>query len=322
MTVPITVAFFAETTNLMVYSYMTLYLIAIFLLGFYITLSERIAIPPSPQKKVNIIEQPHAKKESPSKLHRKSFLNFYLFVFISWQGINILFYILSVPIKILSYASLMAQTCYFAILVLLIKRNGSNLTELGYVWPEAGHKYIFCSLFLGVFYSFITIFLPGFFTGYEVFPSPSVANILNAVFFAVIFSFISESIFRGYIQAQLVNLASFPRALLVTSILFTLYALPLVPFDMFRLFHEFTSFFLIGIILGILFYKTKTLLSPIFLYSTLLTLEALTPIGALALNYVKPLVEFVAIAFVLTLLSIIVKKGPSDLNLLEILPEK
>jgi hypothetical protein len=54
----------------------------------------------------------------------------------------------------------------------------------------------------------------------------------------------------------------------------------------------------------------------------LLTLKALTPIGALALNYVKPLVEFVAIAFVLTLLSIIVKKGPSDLNLLEILPEK
>jgi membrane protease YdiL (CAAX protease family) len=211
----------------------------------------------------------------------------------------------------------MAQTCYFAILVLLIKRNGSNFAELGYVWPEAGHKYIFCSLFLGVFYSFITIFLPGFFTGYEVFPSPSVANILNAVFFAIIFSFINESIFRGYIQAELVNLVGFSRALFATSVMYTLYMASFVPFNQFYLAYEIPSFFMAGIFLGILFFKTKTLLSPMFFYATLLILKTITPIKAIALDYAKLFVEFIALTFALILLYVFVEKETSKIYLSE-----
>ncbi|MEM3784817.1 MAG: type II CAAX endopeptidase family protein [Candidatus Bathyarchaeia archaeon] len=309
-TANVTVALIVEANNLLIHSYLTVYLIAIFLLGFYITLNGHIIISPSSQNaKLKASRQSSANKGLLSRLCNSAF-SFYLFVFASWQGINIAFYAFPIPARFLCYVHLMVQICYFAILIVLIKKNGSNFAELGYIWPEASHRYIFYSLFLGVFYSFLTIFLPGAFKGYEIFPSNM--NVFCMIFFSIISSFIVESIFRGYIQTKLINSIGFPHAIFVTSIMYALYMVSFAQPNQFYLAYEILSFFIVGILLGFLFHKMKTLLSPIIFHATLLIFKDLTPIKAIEPDYTILFGELVALAFTLILLHIFVTKGDAS----------
>jgi hypothetical protein len=91
-----------------------------------------------------------------------------------------------------------------------------------------------------------------------------------------------------------------------------------VPFNQFYVAYEILSFFMAGIFLGILFYKTKTLLSPMFFYTTSMTFKTLMPIKAIALDSAKLFAEFVALALTLILLHVFVaEKEASKIYLSE-----
>ena len=257
----------------------------------------------------------HNEASSLLEVCKQPFLCFYLFVFASRQMINALFYAFPFPAQLRVSAYLIIQIAYILLLVLLMRKEVSNFREYGYLWPEETRKYAVISLLLAILYSFVTIFMPGISTGYDIFPSPSFTEGFLAILVALTASLTSETIFRGYIQSNLTKLGGFPLALLITSVMFALYEFTLLPFNLFHFFREVLSSLGVGIFLGILFYRTKTLLCPIIFYFTILTLKLLTPIRGVTSEYTELFFEFVALALASLLLSIsIVKDEKPTLN--------
>lgn len=305
----ISVVIHVETSNLMIFSYLTVYLIAIFFLGFYMLTMGTTKISSASQNAKFIFNQQSNRMVSfLPKVCRQRFLCFYLFVFASWQMINALFYAFPHLEQLRQSLYLMIQIAYIFLLVLVIRTENSNFGGYGYLWPEETNKYIFGSLLLAVFYSFVTIFLPGSFTGYDVFPSPSFTEVFLVILLALVASFTSETIFRGYLQSNLTKISGFTLALLTTSTMFALYRVPLLPFHPSHFLYEILSFFVVGILLGILFHRTKTLLYPVIFYFTILTLKSLTPVKAATTEYTELFLELVALTLSLLLLSVLTVK--------------
>lgn len=303
---PVSVAIHTEPSNLIISSYITVYLIPIFLLGFYMFITGVIKISSAPPDDPFVFDQQSSRMRiSPlPKVRRQLFLCFYLFVFASWQMINVIVYAFFLQEQVQLSVYLTAQIAYIILLGLLMRREGSSFRRYGYSWPEETRKYMTISLLLAVLYSFITIITPGISTGFDVFPSPSLTEVFLPVLLALVSSFTSETVFRGYIQSKLTKIGGFPLALLITSIMFALYELTLFPFNLFRFLFEILSFLILGIFLGILFYRTKTLLCPIIFYFTILTLRLLIPIKAITSEYAELFFNFVALALSLILLII------------------
>jgi membrane protease YdiL (CAAX protease family) len=305
---PISVVIYVEPGNLMVTSYFTIYLMAILFLGFYMLISGRIEVSSASQNTTFALNPQLNRMISVlSKVYRHP-LCFYLFVFASWQAINALFFSFSLLEQLRWSVYLVVQIAYVILLVLVIRKESSNFKEYGYLWPEEIHKYMFGCFLLAVLYGLVTVLLPGSFAGYDVFPSLSLTEFFLVILLALVASFTSETIFRGYIQSKLAKQNGFLHALLSTSIMFALYELPLLPFNLFSFFFEVFSLFLMGIFLGILFRRTKTLLCPITFYSTVLILKSVTPIKPVTSEYVQIFFEFVAIALSLFLLSVLIVK--------------
>lgn len=307
---PISVAIHAEHSNLMISSYITVYLIAIFLLGFYMLIEGPIKISSAPQNTTFAFHQQSSRMRlSPLfKVCKQLFLCFYLFVFASWQMVNALFYAFPFPEQLRLSIYVIAQIAYIILLVLLMGKESSNFRGYGYLWPEETRKYMAMSLSLAVLYGFVTIFIPGISTGYDVFPSPSSTEVFLWILLVLVASFTSETIFRGYIQSKLTKLSGFPLALLATSMMFALYELTLFPFNLFHFFYEALSFLVVGIFLGILFYRTKTLLCPIIFYFTILIPKHLLPIKPTTSEYAALLFNIVALILSLLLLNILTVK--------------
>jgi membrane protease YdiL (CAAX protease family) len=314
VSLPASVAVRVEFGNLMISSYIAVYLVAIFLIGFYVLIEGpiKISFTPPQNNTVASYQQSTRTMVRPSlKGCKQLFLFFYLFVFASWQMVNALFYAFPFLEQLRPFVYLMVQTAYIVLLVLLMRKSSSNFGGYGYLWPEEPRKYIAISLLLAVLYSFVTIIIPGVFAGYDVFPSVSFTEFFLVILLALVASFASETIFRGYIQSRLTKLGGFPSALLTTSIMFALYELTLLPFNLFHFFYEILVFLAVGIFLGILFYRTKTLLCPIIFYFTISIFKSLVTVRAITSEYAELFFNFVALLLSLLLLSTLAVKEES-----------
>jgi len=308
---PVAVVINAELNNLMVFSYFAIYVLAVFLLGFYILMTGS-KMSPAAQNGMVIPEQQTKLGSILPKTSTQLFLPFYVLILVSWQAIAALLYFFSIAQPLSELFYLMIQIAYVILLLFLIGKESSNLRRYGYIWPEETRNYVFCSLLLAISYSLVIIFVPGIYIGYYVFPSPSLALVSSSILQALVISFANETIFRGYIQSKLAKMVSLPIAIGTTSIMFALFNSLIIPFDPSHFFFEVLSLFVLGIMLGTLFHKTRTLLCPVTFYFIILFLEQLIPVKAMTPEYTELFFGAVALAFTLLLLSLLTTRDESD----------
>jgi membrane protease YdiL (CAAX protease family) len=306
---PISVVVHVELGSLIISSYVFVFVIVLLFLGFYMLINGPIEIFSSPQNVTSVSSEQSVRTVSfLSKLCSRPFVCFYLFVLASWQMIDVLLYTFSFPEELRPTVYLIVQITYIAILISLIGKENSNFEGYGFLWPEETLKYVVVSLLLAVWYSFVIIIMPGIFAGYDVFPSAPSTEVFSMILLSLVASFTAETIFRGYIQSKLTELSGFPRALIATSVMFTLYMLHFLPFDFFRFPFEALSLFTMGIFIGALFYRTKILLCPIIFYFAASILESLVPVRTVNSEYSSLFLECVALATSYFLLNVLVLK--------------
>jgi len=306
---PISVVVHFEIESMIISSYIILLGIVLLFLGYYMLTHGPIEIFSSPQNVTSVSREQSVRTVSfLSKLWSRSFVCFYLFVLASWQMIDVLFYTFSFPEELQPTVYLIVQIAYIVILVSLIGKENSSFEGYGFLWPEETLKYVVVSLLLAVLYGFVIIFIPGIFAGYDIYPSAPSAEVLPVILLSLVASFTAETIFRGYIQSKLTKLSGFPRAVIATSVMFTLYMLHFLPFDFSRFPSEVLSLFTMGIFLGALFYRTKTLLCPIIFYFAASVLEFLIPVRTVGSEYSSLFLECVALATSYLVLKVLVLK--------------
>jgi len=99
------------------------------------------------------------------------------------------------------------------------------------------------------------------------------------LFFAFTSIFVAiheEVVYRGVIQELFMKHLSPFKAIFLTSLLFTLYHIGVVEWHI----NLYIQIFLAGIFLGVLYYKTQSLILVITLHTIYDALEAVTPIGS------------------------------------------
>jgi membrane protease YdiL (CAAX protease family) len=268
------------------------------------------AIPASPQDATSMLdEQVEGTPNFWPKVRWHQFLPFYFLILGSWQVINVLSPALSLSEQFLPFLYLTVQIIYIGILVSLIRRENSSFRTYGFVWPEETKKYVAAILLLVASYAFIASFLPGIFEGYNVFPTLSFTALFSLISSTLIATFASETIFRGYLQTKLTELAGFPRALVLTSIMFSLFELSFLPFDPSHIIFNGLSLFILGLFLGILYYRTKTLLCPMIFYFVISILNPIMSVEAVAPEYSKFLLQLAAVALSSLLLVVLTLKS-------------
>jgi membrane protease YdiL (CAAX protease family) len=309
---PISIAVHIELNSLIISSYVGIFIIALLFLGFYMLINGPIQIFSSPQNITSVSgEQPIRTVGFLSELRSRPFV-FYLFVLASWQMINVLFYTFSLPEELQPTVYLIAQIAYITILISLIGKEGLKFEEYGFLWPEETLKYVVVSLFLATWYSFVVIIVPGIFAGFDVFPSAPIEEVFSMILLSLVASLTAEAIFRGYIQSKLTKLGGFPRALIVTSVMFTLYTLNYLSSDLFRLPFEVLSLITMSVFIGAFFNRTKTLLSPMIFYFATSMLSSLVPVRSLVSEYLSLFLGCIALATSYILLSVLfLKKEPA-----------
>jgi len=240
----------------------------------------------------------------------KCFLLFIL-VFGFGQITNALGYVLQFPEWLRTGVYFSTQILLLCISILFIRTENSSFRGHGFLLPEGAGMYVSASVFLALLYIIITIFLPGSLTGFEAFPTaipPSgfllvVVNILLA-------STATETIFRGYIQTNFTKAYGFFTALLVNSVMSTLYLFPLssvADTSSTIVFYSLLSLFAESIFLSIFFAKTKTLLCTAT-YSTIASLlYNFTPVKAITTEY-APLILVITYVFLAPLMYLLVLK--------------
>ncbi|MBS7270101.1 MAG: CPBP family intramembrane metalloprotease [Candidatus Freyarchaeota archaeon] len=295
---PISVVVRATINDLMIFSYLAVYLIALVFLGFCMLIAGPIKISTRSRAIVNT-------KTSSFSIKTKRVVLFYVFLILSWQIANVLISKSLPPDSIHYSLQLSIQFMYLVLFFFLVIGKNSNLKEHGYRWPESFYKCAYSSLFLAVAYNFVVFFLPGFFAQYYVFPSPSLIESLLFIFLGFFISLVGETLFRGYLQSELEKKFDFVKALLMTSILFAVYRFSIFPLNPCHLLLELIYFFLLAAFLGTLYNFSGTLLCPVIFYLTTMTLNSLTPIKVIADEYVKIFWGLIAITLVFLLLEFI-----------------
>jgi len=306
----ISVLVHVKIESMIVSNLLIIFVIVLLFLGHYMLTHGRIEVFSSPQNATPISKEQSGRTVGfLSKLWSLPFVRFYLFIIASWQTINVLFYAFSFPEEFQPTVHLTFQIAYIIILVFLIGKENSDFEGNGFLWPEEeALKYFVVSLLLAALYSFVIIIVPGILAGYDVYPSVPSAEILPVILLSLVATFAAETIFRGYVQGKLTKLIGFPKALIVTSVMFMLYMLNFLPFDFSRFPSDILSFFIMGIFLGTLFYKTKTLLCPIIFYFVALILESFIPVRTAGSEYSNLFLECVALVISYLLLEVLVLK--------------
>lgn len=308
---PVSVAVHVDRDNLVIYSYVIICLAAVFVLGFYMTTIGPLpsAVPIGPQDCTSVSDKPTKRSlRSFSETRWQSFLPLFFFIFVSWQMTNVLPRAFSVPEQLFPYLFLTIQIVYVGLLVFLIRRENSSYLGYGFVWPEETKKYVAAILLLAASYTFVAVLLPGVLQGYNLFPPLSIAEIFSLILSTSVVSFASETIFRGYFQTKITELRGFPFALVATSVMFSLYALPLSPFDPSNAFLKGLFLFFLGLFLGILYYRTKTLLCPMIFSFAISVINPLMSVEAATAEYSRFLLQLSALGLSSLLLFILTLK--------------
>jgi membrane protease YdiL (CAAX protease family) len=295
------VAVYAEPTNLLVLSYQATYLIVILFIGFYMMLEQPI--------RISLKTYTNVSGKQPSKLAAPPFKNFfflffYLLILALQYLINWLLYLFSIAEPLRQYVYVIVQFFNFLLLILAIKKEKLNLKKYGFFWPRKAHKYVLVSLMLALIYSFMVIFVPGIFKGYYIYPNLNLVATILGVIQAIVVSLTSGAIFYGYFQSMLRRIFNSSLALVLVAMLFAFYTLPSSKFDLF----EVASFFILGLFLGFLRYRTRTLLSTAVFYFACLTLMLITPIKGIASEQVALSSEFIAFGLSSILLLLLVER--------------
>jgi len=222
----------------------------------------------------------------------------FLLVFALQQIISIFAYTQSLPEHLQPFIHLATQISFACIPIILMKVEGSGLREHGLLIPKAAGRHFSMSILLAVLYILITVFLLGSITGVEASPTiPISFNLFLTAVSILLASIATEIIFRGYIQTKLTNAYGFFPALLISSVMSTLYmfSLPLyAEVNSTPLFYV-LSLFAESIFLAIFFKKTKTLLCPITYSASASLLYAVTPLKPIAAEYTSMILVLVYI---------------------------
>jgi len=158
-----------------------------------------------------------------------------------------------------------------AIFLLLVKLGKSTLSEHGFKEPANMNQCLILSVFSIIFYLAVTLF-PGLISGFSSPPFPhTFYYFVFAIMNAIIVSLVTESIFRGYIFKNTVGKQGFFPSLYVSSIMFSLYQIPILTLATMSsngivtyVFTDVLPVFAAGLFLGFFFYKTGwSLVGPI-----------------------------------------------------------
>jgi len=203
---------------------------------------------------------------------------------------------------------LVIQIIFLGAILFLIRKDNFNFREHGFWLPEKLGKYLSVSVLLALAHYYITVFLPGSFARFELLPPVPQASL---EFMQILLTSIaSESVFRGYIQRNLMREYRFLPALSVNSFMFSLYGLSLSPlpsFSLTSLFVNIVSLFILGIFLGIFFHKAGTLVCPMMFYGVLLFTHSFTPLKAIITEYTLLFFDVTAYAFLILLVYVLAR---------------
>lgn len=299
VSLPLTILVRAKPNNIIIFSYLTVYLIGLALFGFYLLIIGRTEFVLRRDPGSGRNPRPLENGSVAHPLSSLSVVWVYVFIFASWQVVNtIAYFFVSIELPIL----LIAQLIFIALIVKVIEKENLSPRAYGWKWPQEGGKFVLMSLGLAILYVLVYYFGPMIFAVYYVYPSLSLQQMLVTILTAAVMSVTSETIFRSFILRKLTRSFGFPVALFATSLMFAFYSFPLFPFVASSLIYGLISLFLLGLFLGLLYRRTRKLVFPIVFYAAFMVLRAVTPIEAITLEYVKLLLEFVGFYFSVLLL--------------------
>jgi len=225
----------------------------------------------------------------------------------------------SIPEIPVSYTYIFYFAIYLASLatfLFFVKLRKSSLSEHGFKEPANTNQCLILSVSSIIFYLTVTL-LPGFIWGFSSPPYPHtffyfVFSILNAV----IVSLATESIFRGYILKNIIAKRGFFASLYASSIMFSLYQIPIptlitmgTDHIITYIFTDIMPIFAAGLFLGFFFYKTGwSILGPIIFRTGILLYLFLPPVMATPPWWMKLTFEVTAYACLIILLEATVKE--------------
>jgi len=233
------------------------------------------------------------------------------FIVLAVWGIAFLFIKISLYPR--SFVYLGVYILLVGIVLVLVVRGKESFHEYGFRWPRSLMNMVL-GAFLASVYVIITVFIPGSLRNFEVLPANPFDVYMNiTIIFVAVFA--EEIIFRGYILRNLIKMHGFFTAILLSSAMYSLtyaiYRLPLaLLLEMQGQLESASSFFMAGIFLGTLFYKTRTLMYCIVVHLFIRIFQFLTPLHAITSGYERLLFEIIAYATLtyLVLITVLTRK--------------
>jgi membrane protease YdiL (CAAX protease family) len=175
------------------------------------------------------------------------------------------------------------------ITVLLIRFWGFGFREHGFFIPKRAKRLLTVSLFLAFLYVLVVIFVPGGMSGFEALPGVQISwGLLFSMGSVLLAVFAAETVFRGYIQTDLEKIFGSYATLIVVSIMFTLYMLPVTQYfatGLTGLIYLSLPLIAESLFLCFFFKETKTLLCPIAFATTATILQRITPLEPSTIEY-------------------------------------
>jgi membrane protease YdiL (CAAX protease family) len=203
-----------------------------------------------------------------------------------------------------------------ALFALFVKLEKSTLSEHGFEEPANMNQCLILSVFSIIFYLAVTLF-PGFMSGFSSPPFPHtffyfVFTVMNAI----IVSVATESIFRGYIFKNTVDKQGFFPSLYVSSIMFSLYQIPVLTLATMSsngiityVFTDVLPVFAAGVFLGFFFYKTGwSLVGPIIFRIGILLYVFYPPVMATSPWWMNLTFQVTAYGCLIIILDTIIKE--------------
>jgi membrane protease YdiL (CAAX protease family) len=200
---------------------------------------------------------------------------------------------------------------------LFTKLTKSSFNKQGYKKPGGINttRCILLSLFFLIVY--ISVYLTqGFFGTLGPLKAPSsLYSVLGNLAISIVYALFSESVFRGYIFRNLTRYYGLFPSLYVSSILFSLYTIPIAdiatitadPF--FFIFTSIIPALASGLFLAFFFYKIRwSLLGPFVFRTGFLLFFELTPIGVSSLWWIALTFEMLAFAVLILLADFMVQE--------------
>lgn len=171
-------------------------------------------------------------------------------------------------------------------LIVFMKVKNCDFGKHGFLVPQSARRLLAMTLFLAVLSIVIVLFIPGAISGFEAVPSPPISlNLMFSGGSVLLASVATEMVFQGYIQTSLADAYDFNDVIIVVSIMFAMYMLPIALYltlDPVALFLQSLPLFAEGVFLCFLFRETETLLCPIAFTTTIVLLGTFTPLEAMA----------------------------------------